>query len=108
MPFAVLAGAAFVATGAAVVQPIVYADKGRTIQMQRGAERTLRLGVQRVWNRPRVSSGAVQLTPVLYYRYPGFQEWTIAARAPGKATLTVVGRKPNEATRRFRLTIVVR
>ena len=106
MPLALFAVAAVVA--ATPARPVTYADSGKTIHMQRGAHRALRLGAQRTWNQPRVGRRAVRLTPVFYFRYPGFQEWTITATKRGTTTITAVGRRPTVSIRRFRLTVVVR
>jgi hypothetical protein len=107
MPLAVLAVIALVATGGTAARPLTYADSGKTVRVARGSTLALRLGAQRVWNGPRLTTHAIELTPVLYFRYPGFQEWTITARKPGKATITATGRKPNKPARHFRLTVVV-
>ena len=108
MPLAVLGAAALVATGGTAMRPVTYADSGKTVRVARGSTLTLRLGAQRVWNQPRVSSPAIKLTAVLYFRYPGFQEWTITTRRLGKATVTATGRKPNKPIRHFHLTILVK
>jgi len=108
MPFAAAAAAALIATSGTAVRPITYADSGKTVRVARGSTLTLRLGAQRVWNQPRLSSRAIALTPVLYFRYPGFQDWTITARSVGETTITAEGRKPDKPARRFRLTIVVK
>ena len=103
-----LAATALIASGASSARPLTYADNGETVRVARGSPLTLRLGAQRVWKQPRLSSNAIELTPVLYFRYPGFQEWTITPRRPGKTAITAVGRKEHNPTRYFRLTIVVR
>jgi predicted secreted protein len=108
MALALLAASALIATGGTAAQPLTYADSGKTVRVARGSTLTLRLGAQRVWNQPRLSTRAVELTPVLFFRYPGFQEWTISARAVGKTTITAVGRKAAKPARHFRLTVVVR
>ena len=108
MPAAVLITAALLATGATAARPLTYGDSGKTVRVARGSTLTLRLGAQRVWNEPGLTSRAIQLTPVLYFRYPGFQEWTITPRLRGRTTITAAGRRPNRPTRHFRLTIVVR
>ena len=108
MALAVFAVAALLATGGTAARPVTYADSGKTMRVAPGSTLTLRLGAQRVWNQPRLSSNAIELTPVLFFRYPGFQEWTVTARRPGKTAITAVGRKENKPTRHFRLVIVVR
>ena len=108
MALAVVAVSALLATGGTAARPVTYADSGKTMRVARGSTLTLRLGAQRVWNQPRLSSNAIELTPVLFFRYPGFQEWTITARRLGKTTMTAIGRKSSKPVRHFRLTIVVK
>ena len=108
MALAVVAVSALLVTGGTAARPVTYADSGKTMRVARRSTLTLRLGAQRVWSQPRLSSNAIELTPVLFFRYPGFQEWTVTARRSGKTAITAVGRKENKPTRHFRLVIVVR
>jgi hypothetical protein len=106
-----LAAALGVMTARAEAQarrPITQADSRKTIRLARGAVVQLRLAGPRVWNQPDVSTKAVVLTPVYYFVYPGYQEWTIKARSPGKTVITAVGRREGSATKRFRVTLVIR
>jgi hypothetical protein len=78
--------AALVAPGPRVV---TERDSGKTILLHRGASASLRLGHGSIWREPHVSSGAVELTQVYYFRDPGFTEWTVDAVARGRAVVTV-------------------
>jgi hypothetical protein len=87
---------------------ITVADSGKTFVVRPGAKIALRLSGQWVWSDPRTRSASVHLTPIEYFRYPGFQEWTVAALQRGRATIVATGQRPDASTRRFRVTIVVR
>jgi hypothetical protein len=111
----VIAGALAAALGvmtaraeAQVRRPITQADSGKTIRLARGAVVQLRLAGPRVWNQPEVSTKAVALTPVYYFVYPGYQEWTIKARRTGNTVISALGRREGSATMRFRVTLIVR
>lgn len=67
--------------------PITQARAGRTFHVGRHGALTLRLSERWLWTEPRVSTAAVELTPVEYFRDPGFREWRVVARAPGRATI---------------------
>jgi len=84
---------------------ITERDSGKTFRIAPGRERTLRLSGRYVWTEPRVTSAAVRLVQVNYFVDPGFQEWTIRARARGTARISAVGR--GEARRLFRIRILV-
>jgi hypothetical protein len=112
-PVAALALAAVLAVGAASAPrpPVTQASSGKTIHFAKGGTAKLRLSHRWRWSEPRVSTKAVELTPVAYYVDPGFSEWTIEARKAGRATIRSVG-QPNCSTcalttRSFRVTIVV-
>ena len=102
--FAVGSGSA-VASGP---RTITGADSGKTFVIRRGAKIALRLSGPWVWREPRTPSASVHLTPIEYVAYPGFQQWTVAAVRRGRATILTTGRRRDGATRRFRVTIVVR
>jgi hypothetical protein len=104
---AVAAALAVPAADAQPPRPITQADSGKTIRIRRGLELPLRLSNRWVWSQPRLRSRAIELTPVYYFRNPGFQEWTIAARGLGRTTVTAVGRRADAAARRFHVTLVV-
>ncbi len=91
--------------------PITQAASGKTVSLAKGEEATLRLSNRWHWSEPRVSSSAVELTPVEYLVNPGFREWTIEARKRGRVTIRSLGRPRCSAcalaTRRFVLTVVV-
>lgn len=96
---------------AAVRLPITYRSSGKTFHLAKGESATLRLSNRWRWSMPRVSTNAVELVPVEYFVDPGFREWTIEARARGRATIRSAG-KPNCSScgleaRRFYVTIVV-
>lgn len=94
------------AASAQTRRPITQADSGKTFRVARGEAVSLRLHGPWVWKEPRLGSRAVRLTPIYYFAYPGFQEWTVKAQRLGRATVTSVGNKSG-ATRQFRVTIVV-
>jgi hypothetical protein len=95
----------------AVRPPITQAASGKTVQIAKGENATLRLSNRWHWSEPRVSSDAVELTPVEYLVNPGFREWTIEARKRGRVTIRSLGRPSCSGcalvTRRFVLTVVV-
>jgi hypothetical protein len=100
-----------VGASSTVRPPITQAASGKTVRVAKGENAILRLSNRWHWSEPRVSSDAVELTPVDYLADPGFREWTIQPRKRGRATIRALGR-PNcsacaLATRRFVLTIVV-
>ncbi len=106
-----VAVASLVAVGAssAARPPITQAASGNVLRLAKGQSATLRLSNRWRWSEPRVSSSAVELTPVEYFVDPGFREWTIDARRTGRATIRSIG-KPNCktcATRGFHVTVVV-
>jgi hypothetical protein len=100
-----------VSASSAVRPPITQANSGKTVHVAKGEHATLRLSNRWRWSEPRVSSGAVELTPVEYFIDPGFREWTIEARKRGRATIRSLGRPRcstcARATRNFVLTVVV-
>jgi hypothetical protein len=103
----VLAAVFTLAVGIGGARPITVADTGKTFRIARGEKVQLRLGAHRVWQEPVVGSTAVKLTAVYYFKYPGFQEWTVKAQRTGKATISAVGRTKGSPTRRFRVTLIV-
>ena len=100
-----------VGASSAVRPPITQAASGKTIRLAKGENATLRLSNRWHWSEPRVSSNAVELTPVEYLVDPGFREWTIEARKRGRVTIRSLGRPSCSAcalaTRKFVLTVVV-
>lgn len=92
--------------------PVTQVASGKTIRLAKGESAILRLSNRWQWGEPRVSSAAVELTPVEYFVNPGFREWTIDARNRGRATIRAFGRPDcsacARATRHFVLTVVVR
>jgi len=106
-----LAAVLVVGASSASRPPITQAASGKTFHLTKGATATLRLSHRWQWSDPVASSKAIDLTPVSYYVDPGFSEWTIDARKPGRVTIHATG-TPNCATcelptRRFRVTLVV-
>lgn len=95
------------AVGIGGARPITVADAGKTFKLARGDKVQLRLGAHRVWKEPVVGSTAVKLTPVYYFKYPGFQGWTVTAMRRGRATISAVGHGKGSPTRRFRVTLIV-
>src|SRR4051812_9062568 len=103
----VLAAIFTLAVGIGGARPITAADTGKTFRIARGDKIQLRLGAHRVWKVPVVGSTAVKLTPVYYFKYPGFQEWTVTAKRKGRATISAVGHGKSSPTKRFRVTLIV-
>ncbi len=91
--------------------PITQRSSGKTFHLAKGESATLRLSNRWHWSTPRVSTDAVELVPVEYFVDPGFREWTIVARARGRATIRSLGKPSCSSCRleasRFYVTIVV-
>ena len=104
-----IAAAAFflLVSPASATTPRVVTDRdsGKTFRVARGHELTLRLSSRYIWNGPRVRGRAVRLTPVNYFVDPGFQEWTIHARASGTVRISAVGNAGSP--RLFRIRVIV-
>jgi hypothetical protein len=97
-----------VALAAPVLPPpapaiVTQAQSGRTFRLARGREVSLRLAGRWAWTEPRVNGPGLELTPVLYFRDPGFSEWRVAATGRGTFTIRSVG----TPARRFVVTIRV-
>jgi hypothetical protein len=108
---AAVALAALVAVGAssAAGSPITQAASGKVFHITKGESATLRLSNRWLWSEPDVSTAGVELTPVEYFRDPGFREWTVDAHKIGRAMIRATGR-PKCATctmRHFVVTVVV-
>jgi hypothetical protein len=108
LALALIAG---VGASSATRPPITQAASGKTFHLAKGQTATLRLSNRWRWSEPRVSTRAVDLTPVEYLVNPGFREWRIEARTRGRVTIRSFGRPRCSgcalASRRFVLTIVV-
>jgi hypothetical protein len=108
----IAAGAGSGAGAAPAPRAITLLHHGRTFELGAGRSISLRLpNARRFWSTPRRGggSGTVSIHPVNYIRDPGFVEWSLTAKAPGRLTLTSFGRC-NDCTptvRRFRVTLVV-
>ena len=107
--------AAATEAGASVAAPpraITLLHHGRSFDLNVGRSVSVRLpNARRVWSTPRAAGGgAASIHPVNYVRDPGFVEWRVAATAPGRVTLTSLGRCDDcpLRVRRFRVTLVVR
>ncbi len=96
---------------------ITLRDSGKTFEVRRGGELTLRLTERYNWSGPRVSGTAIRLVPVNYVVDPGFHEWRIRARLRGTARINAVGYSVEGggkcdpgpcAPRLFRVAVVVR
>jgi hypothetical protein len=107
----VIAAAAAALALVTAASPITQARSGRTFHVAPNGSLTLRLSERWLWTEPRVSSAAVVLTPVEYFRDPGFREWRVVARAPGRATIHARGTPAcggcGDSARRFAVTVVV-
>jgi hypothetical protein len=106
-----------ISAGAAAAAPapraITLAHHGKSFELGEGRSISLRLpNARRFWSTPRVGggTGTVSIHPVNYIRDPGFVEWRLTAKAPGRLTLTSFGRCHDctPRVRRFRVTLVVR
>ena len=90
---------------------ITPAQTGKTIHLAKGATAKLRLSHRWSWTDPRVSSAAVDLTPVAFFVDPGYDEWVVTARAKGKATIRARGAPAcahcGLSSKKLRVTIVV-
>ena len=109
-----LSAAALLLAIAAVAAPrpaITQAQSGKTFRLAKGGNATLRLSGRWVWTEPRVSSRAIELTPVEYFVDPGFSEWVVRARGRGTATIRSVGKPACAACKlpvhSFHVTIIV-
>jgi hypothetical protein len=109
--FAAIAVAALVAVAAssAAGSPITQAASGKVFRLSKGESATLRLSNRWHWSEPDVSTNGVELTPVEYFRDPGFREWTVDANRIGRVTIRSVGRPKCStcAMRHFVVTVVV-
>jgi predicted secreted protein len=116
---ALLAASAVAAASASGTStPVVtLRDSGKTFTVRTGRELTLRLTERYRWTGPRVRGNAVRLTPVDYFRDPGYLEWSIDALAHGTARIAATGYAESGtrgcdpgpcSPRLFRVTIVVR
>ena len=82
---------------------VTQAQSGRTYRLASGREVSLRLSGRWGWTEPRVSGPGLELTPVMYFRDPGYSEWRVQATARGTYTIRTVG----TPARRFVVTIRV-
>ena len=86
--------AALVIAVAALAGPprtISQAQSGQTYRRAKGGTISLRLSGHWAWTEPRATTRAVELTSVSYFVDPGYSEWTVSARARGKATIRATG-----------------
>jgi len=84
---------------------ITERDSGKTFRVSRGHDLTLRLSNRYQWTGPRVNGSAVRLVPVNYFVDPGFEEWTIHARARGTARVVSIGH--GATSKLFRVRVIV-
>jgi hypothetical protein len=108
---AVLTALVVAAAASAERPPITQASSGKTFRIAKGESAKLRLSNRWFWSDPTVSSPRVELTPVEYFRDPGFREWIIDANKVGRVTIRSSGH-PNcstcpTPTRSFVVTVVV-
>jgi len=104
-----LAALVTVAASSAAGSPITQAASGKVFHLTKGESATLRLSNRWHWSDPDVSTAGVELTPVEYFRDPGFREWTVDANRIGRATIRATGRPRCStcAMRHFVVTVVV-
>jgi hypothetical protein len=89
-------------------------DSGETFTLAPGAETSLRLSSEYVWEEPALDGDAVELSPVDYIQDPGFSEWLVRGARPGTVTISSLCEPacdgehgcPDEAVR-FQVTITV-
>ena len=70
----------------------------------------LRLARPWVWSQLRVTGDAIEAIRVSYESDPGFVEWQLRARRPGRATVQAEGTQTGTdgaTTRRFSLVVLV-
>ena len=82
---------------------VTQAQSGKTYRLVNGREVSLRLSGRWGWTEPRVSGPGLELTPVMYFRDPGYSEWRVEAMARGTFTIRAAG----TPARRFVVTIRV-
>lgn len=70
---------------------ITERDSGETLTFSMATHATLRLSTAYTWQEPRVSSTAIALEPVQYFRDPGYVEWNIRVIKPGSAQISSAG-----------------
>lgn len=66
---------------------ITQAQSGKTYRLAPGGETALRLSGRWSWTPPRVSGRGLELTPIEYFRDPGYSEWRVVAVARGTFTI---------------------
>ena len=68
----------------AATAPITQAQSGHTYRVAKGGELTLRLSERWAWTEPHASGRGLQLTPVEYFRDPGYRErrFVVTIRVP--------------------------
>jgi hypothetical protein len=90
---------------------VTQAQSGRTYRLARGGEVALRLSGRWGWAEPDPSVPGVELTPVMYFRDPGYSEWLFEPTVRGRVTIRSVGTPGctgcGLAVRRFVVTFVV-
>ncbi len=106
------AGAAAAAPSATPApQAVTLQHHGRAFELGVGRSVSVRLpSRRRLWSQPRAAGpGKVAISPVNYFRDPGFVEWRVTARAPGRVTLSSLGRcaECTPRVRGFRVTLVL-
>jgi predicted secreted protein len=69
-------------------------DDGSTVTLTAGDEVALHLSSDWVWDEPRFTGDAIELTRVDHFVDPGYAEWRIAALTTGEVELTASG-EPN-------------
>jgi hypothetical protein len=70
---------------------ITPSQSGKTFHLAKGRTASLRLPGRWNWTAPTVSSKAIELTPVAFFRDPGYSEWTVTARGKGRAVVRSTG-----------------
>jgi hypothetical protein len=90
---------------------VTLTSAGKTIILRPGSLALLRLNHQRFrWSAPHADGVALKIEAIDYERDPGFDEWKITTRTPGRARISVTGKACNGCSgpdRVFRFTIVV-
>jgi hypothetical protein len=88
---------------------ITEVDTARCFSAQPGSTAQLRLSYG--WSEPKSSGGAIQLTPIEYFRDPGFSAWVVRALKSGTSTISASRLCPAsdcpQGTLTFKVTIAV-
>ena len=77
---------------------LTLADDGRTVTVRLATSVSLRLQPTAQWTTAASSNANVEVVPLAFRTDPGYREWDLRLKAPGRATVMAVG---PDAGRRF-------